>query len=445
MGRSCRRPAAAIPGSARTGTATAARSTFEVASTRATRIELWIYGAADRAARRARVELEPATGNVWSARVAASDLPADDLLRLSRVGPELAVRPGVAAGQRRGLHHRRRQRRQPDESEQARVRSVRARALARSDDRQPRSLRDRHAPRRSTRRRSRRRASCCATTPADIGTRPARPLARRRSSTRSTCAASPKATRRRRARARTRAPRRARRTSPTSASPRSSSCRSRRRSNDRNDVDPDERRPATTTGATRRSRTSRPIAATPAIARRAARRASCATMVAAFHDAGIKVYVDVVYNHTAEGGGGSLLSLRGLDNAGYYQLDRAGTGLHELATASAPTSRRDKPLAHALVLDSLRYWRDDARRRRLPLRSRAGARQRVRPRLLQLRRPTVPAAIARRRCPAHDADRRAVGRRRRQLPGRQLPGGLVGVERQVPRRDPRGSEPASAR
>ena len=52
-------------------------------------------------------------------------------------------------------------------------------------------------------------------------------------------------------------------------------------------------------------------------------------MVKAFHDAGIKVYLDVVYNHTGEGGawGGSdgltvynLQSWRGLDNPTYYSL-----------------------------------------------------------------------------------------------------------------------------
>ena len=52
-------------------------------------------------------------------------------------------------------------------------------------------------------------------------------------------------------------------------------------------------------------------------------------MVKAFHDAGIKVYVDVVYNHTGEGGpwGGTdgltvynLMSWRGLDNPTYYSL-----------------------------------------------------------------------------------------------------------------------------
>ena len=60
-----------------------------------------------------------------------------------------------------------------------------------------------------------------------------------------------------------------------------------------------------------------------------------------------RCFVDVVYNHTAEGGGGSLLSLRGLDNAGYYQLDAAGTGFTntngvgaDVATRQAARRRR---------------------------------------------------------------------------------------------------------
>ena len=67
--------------------------------------------------------------------------------------------------------------------------------------------------------------------------------------------------------------------------------------------------------------------------------------------------LDVVYNHTAEGGeGGPTLSLRGLDNAAYYRLspadrryyrDSTGCG-NTLDLASAPTLQ--------LVLDSLRYW-----------------------------------------------------------------------------------------
>jgi isoamylase len=82
-------------------------------------------------------------------------------------------------------------------------------------------------------------------------------------------------------------------------------------------------------------------------------------MVRAFHERGIKVYVDVVYNHTAEGSGGALLSLRGLDNAGYYQLDRAGTGFTNSNGVGADLATATKPLAAALVLDSLAYWRDE--------------------------------------------------------------------------------------
>jgi glycogen operon protein len=80
-------------------------------------------------------------------------------------------------------------------------------------------------------------------------------------------------------------------------------------------------------------------------------------MVAAFHAHDVKVLIDVVYNHTAEGGGGSLLSLRGIDNAGYYQLDRNGTGFTNSNGVGADLAM-DKPLALGLMLDSLAYWRD---------------------------------------------------------------------------------------
>lgn len=80
-------------------------------------------------------------------------------------------------------------------------------------------------------------------------------------------------------------------------------------------------------------------------------------MVRAFHERGIKVFVDVVYNHTSEGGGGSLLSLRGLDNAGYYELDRAGTGFTNSNGVGADVAAH-KPLARGLIVDSLAYWRD---------------------------------------------------------------------------------------
>ena len=44
-------------------------------------------------------------------------------------------------------------------------------------------------------------------------------------------------------------------------------------------------------------------------------------MVSRFHDAGLEVILDVVYNHTAEGSElGPTLSFRGIDNASYYRL-----------------------------------------------------------------------------------------------------------------------------
>ncbi len=73
-------------------------------------------------------------------------------------------------------------------------------------------------------------------------------------------------------------------------------------------------------------------------------------------------------------------------------------------------------------------------RRRVPLRPRLGARARAlrrRPALVVLRRdPPGPGAVA------GEADRGAVGRRARRLPGRELPGPLGRVEREVPRLPP---------
>ena len=74
-------------------------------------------------------------------------------------------------------------------------------------------------------------------------------------------------------------------------------------------------------------------------------------------------------------------------------------------------------------------------RRRLPLRPRLDAGPRAarrRPAVGVLRpRPAGPRRLA------GQADRRAVGHRRGRLPGRQLPAAVVGVERPLPRHDPR--------
>ncbi len=87
-------------------------------------------------------------------------------------------------------------------------------------------------------------------------------------------------------------------------------------------------------------------------------------MVEEFHREGIKVYVDVVYNHTGEGGVhaidpsvGPIYSFRGIDNASYYELasdktryeDNTGCG-HNLATFREPVRN--------FVMDNLAYWQD---------------------------------------------------------------------------------------
>jgi glycogen operon protein len=80
------------------------------------------------------------------------------------------------------------------------------------------------------------------------------------------------------------------------------------------------------------------------------------TMVQAFHDAGIEVWLDVVYNHTSEGNeDGPTYSLRGIDNKSYYLLTRDGKH-YTNDTGCGNTVRTGHPAGRALVLESLRFW-----------------------------------------------------------------------------------------
>ena len=77
--------------------------------------------------------------------------------------------------------------------------------------------------------------------------------------------------------------------------------------------------------------------------------------VAALHEAGLEVVLDVVYNHTAEGGtDGPTLSWRGLDAASYYRLD--GRGRDVDMTGCGNTLDFAHPRVVQMALDSLRYW-----------------------------------------------------------------------------------------
>ncbi|WP_433264371.1 glycogen debranching protein GlgX [Actinosynnema sp. CS-041913] len=79
------------------------------------------------------------------------------------------------------------------------------------------------------------------------------------------------------------------------------------------------------------------------------------TMVAAMHGAGIEVLIDVVFNHTCEGGPeGPTLSYRGFDAPGYY-LHIEGGGTLDI-TGCGNTLEAGSPQVVRLVTDSLRYW-----------------------------------------------------------------------------------------
>lgn len=80
-------------------------------------------------------------------------------------------------------------------------------------------------------------------------------------------------------------------------------------------------------------------------------------MVNAFHDAGLEVILDVVYNHTAESDHlGPTLSFRGIDNISYYQLETQDRRLYVNHTGCGNSLNLNHPRVVQLVMDSLRYW-----------------------------------------------------------------------------------------
>ena len=81
------------------------------------------------------------------------------------------------------------------------------------------------------------------------------------------------------------------------------------------------------------------------------------TMVDALHAAGLEVLIDVVFNHTAEGGElGPTICFRGLDNPAYYRL-APGDPRHYVDTTGCGNSlNAADPLTLELIMDSLRYW-----------------------------------------------------------------------------------------
>ena len=147
-------------------------------------------------------------------------------------------------------------------------------------------------------------------------------------------------------------------------------------------------------------------------------------MVKALHKAGIEVILDVVYNHTAEGNHAGADAV--VQGRRQRELLPPGArrpaplhGLHRYGQLTEPGQPGGAAADHGLAA----LLRDRLPRRRLPFRSRLGARPRAlrcRPAVGVLRHhPPGPGPLP------GQAHRRAVGRRARRLSGRQLPDPVV--------------------
>ena len=78
-------------------------------------------------------------------------------------------------------------------------------------------------------------------------------------------------------------------------------------------------------------------------------------MVRAFHQAGIEVILDVVFNHTCEGNeNGPTLSFRGLDNQIYYMLE--GGKYYKNYSGCGNTVNGNHPIVREMIFNCLRYW-----------------------------------------------------------------------------------------
>lgn len=79
-------------------------------------------------------------------------------------------------------------------------------------------------------------------------------------------------------------------------------------------------------------------------------------MVKRFKDAGIEVFLDVVFNHTNEGDHkGPTLSFRGIDNTTYYILDDDKTQYKNFS-GCGNTFNCNHPIVRQFIVDCLRYW-----------------------------------------------------------------------------------------
>jgi isoamylase len=80
-------------------------------------------------------------------------------------------------------------------------------------------------------------------------------------------------------------------------------------------------------------------------------------MVKALHEAGIGVILDVVFNHTAEGGaGGPVINFRGIGNETFYHLEPEDRSVYRDYTGCGNTVNCNHPLVARFILECLEYW-----------------------------------------------------------------------------------------
>jgi isoamylase len=80
-------------------------------------------------------------------------------------------------------------------------------------------------------------------------------------------------------------------------------------------------------------------------------------MVKALHRAGIGVILDVVLNHTSEGGqGGPTINFKGMANPGFYHLDPNDRRIYRDYTGCGNTVNCNSPIVSHFLIDCLEYW-----------------------------------------------------------------------------------------
>ena len=81
------------------------------------------------------------------------------------------------------------------------------------------------------------------------------------------------------------------------------------------------------------------------------------TMVKALHRAGIEVILDVVFNHTAEGGAdGPTFCWRGLDDDAYYLFEGEDCATYANFSGCGNTINANHAIVRRMILDSLHHW-----------------------------------------------------------------------------------------